>query len=144
MLWLTPYTSDLFWLIHSVASLHSWWSWSAIYKVVTSVLKEPMKQMLSICKPLMIRHSYLWMIQSWHLWHLYNIFFYCTVTGVRKMACGISLTTKIVRIRITMPQVGVGKLFPKSNLLFYSFILRYWALYSFRDSLLLPRAHAQG
>ena len=30
--------------------------------------------------------------------------------------------------------VGFGKLFPKNHLLFYSFILRYWAHYSFKGS----------
>ena len=31
-------------------------------------------------------------------------------------------------------QIGFGKLFPKNHLLFYSFILRYWAHYSFKGS----------
>ena len=37
-----------------------------------------------------------------------------------------------------MSVVGSGKLFPKSHLLFYSFIPRYWAYYSFRGSPLFP------
>ena len=36
----------------------------------------------------------------------------------------------------TMSWLGIGKISPKSHLLFYSFILRYWALDSFRGSLL--------
>ena len=35
---------------------------------------------------------------------------------------------------LVMMQLGFGRLFPKNHLLFYSFILRYWAHYSFKGN----------
>ena len=66
-----------------------------------------------------------------HAYNIHTALYYCKSMFTVQLGC---VTTLYLMLRLGL-WLGVGKIFPKSHY-FYSFILRYWALYSFRDSLL--------